>query len=76
MPERSADVSEAARGADQGRLDAPVLPGPWDNGYRATDPKLGRGLVVRKGNYIAGIFGSVDDATAFKMVSSLVNALK
>ena len=53
-----------------------VLPGPWDNGYRATDPKLGRGMVARKGNYILGIFGTHDDKTASDMTSFLVNALK
>ncbi len=53
-----------------------VLPGPWDTGYRATEPKLGRGLVARSGNYIVGIFGAPDEPTAVEMASQLVKALK
>ena len=53
-----------------------VLPGPWDSGYRATDPKLGRGLVARSGNYVMGLFGAPDEKTAVEMVSQLVKSLK
>ena len=53
-----------------------VLPGPWESGYRATESKLGRGLVARSGNCIVGIFGAPDEETSIRMVSSLVKALR
>ena len=52
-----------------------ILPGPWDHGYQATHPKLGRGIVTRRGLYIAGVFGAPDDDTAVTMTSELMRRL-
>jgi hypothetical protein len=53
-----------------------VLPGPWQRGYRATEPKLGRGLVAQQGAFVAGIFGVDDEKVASEMVGNLVLAIK
>jgi hypothetical protein len=53
-----------------------VLPGPWDEAYLATHPKLGRGMVARKGNYLVGVFGAPDDQTAMGMTASVVQSLR
>ena len=52
-----------------------ILPGPWEHGYAATHPKLGTGLVARRGRYIAGVFGAPDRETAVNMTSELVRRL-
>lgn len=52
-----------------------VLPGPWEHGYRATEPQLGNGPVVRSGRYIAGTFGAPSEDVALKMTASLVQRL-
>jgi len=52
-----------------------VLPGPWQYGCRATEPKLGTGLVARKGRCIAGIFGAPSEEVALRMTASLVQKL-
>ena len=52
-----------------------VLPGPWNHGCRATEPKLGTGLMARKGRYIAGIFGAPSEEVALRMTAELVQKL-
>ncbi|KPK99328.1 MAG: hypothetical protein AMK75_06710 [Planctomycetes bacterium SM23_65] len=52
-----------------------VLPGPWQHAYRASEPKLGTGLVARKGRCIAGIFGCPDEKLALQMTSELAQKL-
>jgi len=53
-----------------------VLPGPWDHGYLATHPKLGRGMVARRGTCLVGVFGAPDDQTAMGMTATVVQALR
>ena len=54
----------------------PLLPGPWDEAYIATHPKLGRGMVARRGSYLVGIFGAPDDRSAMAMTASVVQSLR
>jgi hypothetical protein len=53
-----------------------VLPGPWDEAYLATEPKLGRGLVARKGNSLLGIFGAPNDQAALAMTAHLAQGIR
>jgi len=53
-----------------------VLPGPWDHGYRAAEPKLGQGVVARRGRYIVAVFGTPSEEASIGMAATIVSALR
>lgn len=43
-----------------------------DGGFRAVDPGLGQGIVVREGRFVAGVWGGPSEATARRILGALL----
>jgi len=46
-----------------------------DGGFRAVDPGLGQGIVIRKGRFVAGVWGGPSEETSRRILDTLLATL-